>query len=146
MLEKYFFSLGIVNSLSLIIVFLLRKSRLDLVQRFGWIYLFLALPAAFGIYLSFHERKSSPYAIFLGIFIAFLIFEWIYDFALKLDFRENWAHNWPFLVPYLALYYAMNYGFVVMPWKSSVGWGIIMLVLFIIQLAANILSHGRTIA
>jgi hypothetical protein len=47
------------------------------------------------------------------------------------------------MVPYLGLYYAMNYGFVVMPWKTSLAWGLIMLGLFIVQIIANLRSHPK---
>jgi hypothetical protein len=70
--------------------------------------------------------------------------EWIYDFALKISFRENWGKNWMWLAPYLSFYYAMNYGFVVMPWKTSVVWGITMAGLFIIQIVMNLRSHPKT--
>lgn len=37
MMAPFFFVLGLVNSVCLIIVFVLRRRRLDLVQRFGWL-------------------------------------------------------------------------------------------------------------
>jgi hypothetical protein len=114
-LEAYFFILGLVNSVFLILLFLVRKNRLDLIYRFG----------------------------FLGIFLAFLLVEGLFDYALKINFRENWRKNWKWLVPYLGLYYAMNYGFVVMPWKTSLVWGLIMLGLFIVQIIANLRSHPK---
>ena len=77
------------------------------------------------------------------IFLAFLLLEWLFDFVLKINFRENWKKNWKSLVPYLGLYYATNYGFVVMPWKTSLIWGIIMLCLFIIQIIVNLRSHPK---
>lgn len=46
MLEVFFFILGLVNSVFLILIFLIRKNRLSLLQRFGQIYLLLAIPAA----------------------------------------------------------------------------------------------------
>ncbi|WP_169698982.1 hypothetical protein [Mesotoga infera] len=45
------------------------------------------------------------------------------------------------VVPYLGLYCAMNYGFVAMPWKTSLMWGVIMLGLFIIQSVVDLRSH-----
>jgi hypothetical protein len=68
------------------------------------------------------------------------------DFRLRLEdyFRENWKRNWKYVIPYLALYYAMNYGFVVMPWKTNLSWGIIMLGLFVIQIMANLRTHPKT--
>jgi len=143
MLEVFYFSLGIVNSLLLIVVFLIRKNQLLILKQIGWAYLLLAIPAVYGIILCIQEQKSIQYGIFLGIFIAFLAIEWLFDFVLKINFRENWKRNWKIITPYLSLYYAMNYGFIVMPWKTSLVWGIIMLLLFIIQVIANIRSHPR---
>jgi hypothetical protein len=31
-----FFALGVVNNVALLVVFILRKRRLDLIRRFGW--------------------------------------------------------------------------------------------------------------
>ena len=143
MLGLFFFILGLVNNVFLIFIFLIRKNRLALLRRIGWVYLLLAIPAVYGIFLVVHEQKTVRYGIFLGIFLAYLLLEWLYDYVLKIDFRENWRKNWKWLVPYLGLYYAMNYGFVVMPWKTSLIWGIIMLGLFIIQIIANLSSHPK---
>ena len=115
MLELFFFILGLVNNVFLIFIFLIRKNRLVILQRIGWIYLLLAIPAAYGIFLVQQEQKAIQYSIFLMIFLAFLLVEWLYDYVLKINFRENWRKNWKWVVPYLGLYYAMNYGFVVMP-------------------------------
>jgi len=143
MLEPFFFVLGLVNSVLLIFIFLIRKNRLDLLQRIGRVYLLLAIPAVYGIFLVFQEQKGVQYSIFLGIFLAFLALEWLFDYVLKINFRENWKQNWKWVLPYLALYYAMNYGFVVMPWKSSLLWGLVMLGLFIIQIITNLRSHPK---
>jgi len=143
MLEVFFFILGLANSVFLILIFLIRKNRLVILQRIGWGYLLLAIPATYGIFLVVQEQKTVRYAIFLVIFLAFLLLEWLFDFVLKINFRENWKKNWKSLVPYLGLYYAMNYGFVVMSWKTSLIWGIIMLCLFIIQIIVNLRSHPK---
>lgn len=142
-MELYFFILGLVNAIMLILIFAIRRKRLDLIQRFGWLYLLLSMPASFGIFLATQEHDSIRYIIFLGIFLIYLLFEWLLDHVLKLNFRENLKKNWMWMVPYLALYYAMNYGFIIMPWKSSVLWGIIMLVLFVVQIIANLRSHPK---
>jgi hypothetical protein len=140
-LESLFFILGLVNSLFLILIFLIRKNRFGLLQRIGWVYLLLAIPAFYGIFLVFYEQKTIQYSIFLGIFLVFLAIEWLFDYILKINFRVNWKQNWKMALPYLALYYAMNYGFVVMSWKTSLPWGLVMLVLFIIQIITNVRSH-----
>ncbi|MDD4923740.1 MAG: hypothetical protein PHF74_02750 [Dehalococcoidales bacterium] len=143
MLELLFFSLGILNNLFLIFIFLIRKNRLTLLKKIGWIYFLLALPAIYGIVLTAQAHQTIQYTIFLGIFLLFMLVEWLYDYVLKIDFRGNWKKNWKLLVPYLALYYAVNYGFIVMNWKVSMLWGIIMLVLFAIQLVTNLISHSK---
>jgi len=143
MLELFFFVLGIVNSALLIFIFLIRKNRIDLLQRIGWVYLLLVIPAVYGIFLVFQEQKAVQYGIFLGIFLAYLALEWLFDYVFKINFRENWKQNWIFVLPYLVLYYAMNYGFVVMPWKTHLPWGLVMLGLFIIQIITNLRSHPK---
>jgi hypothetical protein len=143
MLELYFFVLGLVNSVFLIFIFLIRKNRFVILQRIGWVYLLLAIPAAYGIILVAQEQKTIRYSVFLGIFLAFILLEWLLDHVFRINFRENWKRNWKWLVPYLGLYYAMNYGFVVMPWKTSLVWGLVMLCLFIIQIIANLRSHPK---
>jgi hypothetical protein len=137
--EQLFFGLGIANNLFLILIFLTRKAYgIAGLERIGKWYYLLAIPAVYGMVLVHREHKAVQYAIFLGIFLAFLSLEWAFDFAWKVPFRQNWA----LLTPYLCLYYAMNYGFVVMPWKTSLTRGIIMLGLFVIQMTANIATHG----
>jgi hypothetical protein len=143
MLELFFFILGLVNSVFLIFIFMIRKNRLALLQRIGRVYLLLAIPAIYGIILVVQEQKTVRYSIFLGIFLAYLLVEWLFDYVLKINFRENWKKNWKWLVPYLGLYYAMNYGFVVMPWKTYLPWGLVMLGLFIIQVITNLRSHPK---
>ena len=144
MLEPFYFALGLVNSGFLIFIFLIRKNHLALLQRIGWIYFLLAIPAIYAIFLVQQEQKSVRYTIFLGIFLAFLAIEALYDWILKIPFRENM--DWKLLVPYVALYISMNYGFVMMVWKydSLIG-GIIMLCLFVIQIAINLITHPQAI-
>jgi hypothetical protein len=142
-LEPFFFALGLVNSVVLIFIFLLRKNHLALLQRFGWVYFLLAIPAIYAIFLVQQEQKTPRYTVFLGIFLAFLAIEALYDWILKIPFREKM--DWKQLVPYVALYISSNYGFVVMTWKyySLVG-GIILLGLFAIQITANIVTHPES--
>ena len=144
MLEPFFFTLGLLNSGVLIFIFLIRKNHLAILHRIGWVYFFLAIPAIYAIFLVQQEQKAPQYTIFLGIFLAFLTIEALYDWILKIPFREKM--NWKQLVPYVALYISMNYGFVVMTWKYySVPYGVILLVLFIIQIIANIVTHPQVI-
>jgi hypothetical protein len=142
MLEPFFFALGLANNIFLIFIFLIRKNHLALLRRVGWAYFLLAIPAIYAIFLVWQEQKTTRYTVFLGIFLAFLAIEALYDWILKIQFRETM--NWKQLAPYVALYISMNYGFVVMTWKYySVPYGIILLVLLVVQIVANIVSHPR---
>jgi hypothetical protein len=140
MLEPFFFGLGLVNSVFLILIFLIRKTRLSLLRRIGWVYFVLAIPALYGIVLVQQEQKTAQYAIFLGIFLAFLAIEALYDWILKIPFRETM--DWRYLGPYVALYMAMNYGFVVMVWKNDLMEGMLLLGLLVVQIVANIATHS----
>ncbi|OQA13324.1 MAG: hypothetical protein BWY63_03511 [Chloroflexi bacterium ADurb.Bin360] len=142
MLEPFYFALGLANNALLIFIFLIRKKRFALLQKIGWVYLLLAIPAVYAILLVQQEQKSWRYTVFLGIFLAFLAIEALYDWILKISFRETM--NWKQLAPYVALYISMNYGFVVMVWRYD-SWtrGMLMLALFVIQIAANLSSHPR---
>ena len=138
MLEPLFFSLGLANNVLLIVIFWVRRKHdAATVRRTGAIYLLLAIPAIYAIYVVLRDREAVQYSVFLGIFLAYLALEGLYDFVLKIPFRQNWK----LLVPYLCLYYAMNYGFVVMVRKTSLAGGILMLALFIVQIITNALSH-----
>lgn len=145
MLEPFYFILGLINNGFLIFIFLIRKNYPVLLKKIGWLYFLLAIPAIYAIFLVQQEQKTPRFTIFLVIFLAFLAIEALYDWILKIPFREKM--DWKQLVPYVFLYISMNYGFVVMTWKYySVIFGVILLVLFIIQIIANILSHPRPAA
>jgi hypothetical protein len=140
MLEELFFFTGLVNSIYLICIFLVRKKEnLPLLQKVGGFYFLLAIPSIYGIFLVQVEQQSVQYSIFLGIFLLFLLLEGVYDFILKIPFRQNWI----LLTPYLILYFVMNYGFVIMVWKNNLWEGMTLLGLFIIQIIVNIWSHPR---
>ena len=140
MLEELFFFTGLVNSIYLICIFLVRKKEnLPLLQKVGGFYFLLAIPSIYGIFLIQVEQQSVQYSIFLGIFFLFLLLEGVYDFVLKIPFRQNWI----LLAPYLILYFVMNYGFVIMVWKNNLWEGMTLLGLFIIQIIVNIWSHPR---
>jgi hypothetical protein len=137
MVKNLFFATGVVNSFSLILIFILQESYLPIIQSYGWVYLLLGIPAIYLIFLTWKEPNAIQYIVFLGTFIAFLVIEGLFDFVLKLPFRNNWQ----LLTPYLVLYYAMNYGFIVIVWKNSRKRGFLMLILFVIQIIFNMITH-----
>ncbi len=139
MFESLFLIIGLLNNILLTTVFILRKKSMAILERFGWLYLLLSIPTLYATILVVQEQKPTAYLVFLGIFMAFLAVEGVFDHVLKIPFRQNWRY----LVPYLMLYYAAGYGFVVMVWKDSQTWGIVMLTLTIVQIVTNILTHRK---
>jgi len=137
MAQQWFFVLGVLNNIMLIGIFVLRRNHLALLQSYGWIYLLLVLPAIYTLFLVQREEFAAQLTVFLVIFLAFLVLEGVYEFILKIPFRDDWR----LLTPYIVLYLGMNYGFVVMSWKESRTNGIAMLILFVIQIIANTLTH-----
>lgn len=140
-LPGFFFWLGIANNVALITTFIIRGLNLSIIERFGWIYLLFAIPAAVGLILALQTPGSMQYIVFLLIFLAFLVIEALFDWVWKIPFRESM--DWRALVPYVALYVSSNYGFIVMSWRVSSIQGIAMLVLFVVQIGANLLTHPR---
>lgn len=141
MVEPLFLALGIANNLALLAVFVVRARRLDLLERFGWLYLLLAVPAVWCLVLAHQEHAPVQYTVFLAIYLAFLAVEGLYDWVLRIPFREH--VDWRLLGPYVALYVSSCYGFVVMVWKESPAAGAVVLALTVAQLLANALTHPR---
>ena len=104
MLEPLFFSVGVVNGVALTVIFVLRERRLDLVRQFGYLYLLLAIPAAYGIVLVLQEEKPAQYAIFLSIFLAFLAIEALTTGSSRSPSGSTWTgarwcRTWPCTSP-----------------------------------------------
>ena len=137
MARQFYFLLGLVNSIILIFIFLLRAKSIEYLQLYGWVYCLLAVPALYLFFDVGSDQNAVQYRVFLGIFLAFLALECILEFILKVPFRDNWK----LLTPYLVLYYAMNYGFIVMVWNDSRSQGLIMLALFVVQIISNLVTH-----
>ena len=141
MLVPVFVALGVVNAVALLVVFALRWRRLDLVERYGWLYLLLVVPAVWAMVLALREGAPWQYLVFLVIYVGFLAIEWLCDWVLRIPFRER--SDWRLLVPYVGLYVSSSYGFLVMTWRESVPWGVVILALTLAQFAANAATHPR---
>jgi Ca2+/Na+ antiporter len=79
MLEPFYFALGLVNSGFLIFIFLIRKNHLDLLQRIGWVYFLLAIPAIYAIFLVKQEHRKYRHACLIHT----------RKMPAKLDFRRS---------------------------------------------------------
>ena len=143
MLKTILIIWGFFQNLLLILIFYLRfkgyEKNKDLIRKIGYFYLGLAPFAIIVWVLSVTNQRPSSNGIFCAIFLIYLAIEALLDFILKIEFRSIWY----LLIPYLILYYIVNYGIVVMIWAEDSNWGIVMLVLWIIQLIVNGISHRK---
>jgi len=143
MLQTLLIIWGLLNNLLLILIFYLRfkgyEKNQELIRKIGYIYLGLAPFAIIVWILSVINQRPSSNGIFCAIFLIYIAIEALFDFILKIEFRSIWY----LLIPYLILYYIINYGIVVMIWAESQPWGIVLLVLWIIQLIVNAISHRK---
>jgi len=132
---------GLLHNILLILIFFLRfkgfEKNKDKIQKIGYFYLGLTPFAIIVWILSVMNERPSSNGIFCAIFLIYIGLEALFDFILKIDFRSIWY----LAIPYICLYYIVNYGIAVMIWAESQPWGIAILVLWLIQLIVNLISH-----
>lgn len=139
MFEPLLFALGIIINLAFTLIFFLtKKQRLDLVRPLGIILFSITLPGVVSLMiLMIIEGVRIGFIVFSVFILSFLVIEILYDYVLKLEFRSDKK----LLIPYLILYYAMNYALIAMNWSVNLALGIVVLILFIVQLTFNIAKH-----
>ena len=136
--DLIFVILGLYHNLMLIALFYSRRNRIELMTLIGKAYLILMLPGSIGILIwAILLDFRWGYLLLLVIIILYLLVEITYDYVL----RWNWRKNWKQATPYLAFYYVANYAIVVLNWENSTIWGILLLILFVIQLVVNFWAH-----
>jgi len=143
MLKTLLIVWGLLHNLFLILIFYLRFKGFEkneiLIKKIGYFYIGLAPFAIIVWVLSVTNQRPSSNVIFCALFLIYLGLEVLLDFILKIDFRTIWY----LLIPYLILYYIINYGITMMVWAEDLTWGIVLLVLWIIQLIINAISHRK---
>ncbi|MHA1727306.1 MAG: hypothetical protein ACTSWY_01080 [Promethearchaeota archaeon] len=113
---------------------------MKLVRIVGITFLSISLPIAIILLtIMIIEEVILNYIVFAILILLYILLEILYDYILKIEFRTNWK----LLLPYLILYYATCYGLIVMNWSGNIAFGIIILILCVIQLIFNILTHVK---
>ncbi len=91
-----------VMQVCLIVLFAIRKSNLDLIMKYGWIFYLLSIPAVIvGLIML---RSGKDWSFWLG---GFLFLVWaILGYVVEYRFGIQWRNPvvWSVLVPYVLLY------------------------------------------
>lgn len=105
-LDKYdtlFVVWAFVLQICLIVLFTIRKSNLDLILQYGWVFYLLCIPAVIVSVLMLRGGKEWSFWAGGFIFLIWAIFALIVEYGLKL---HQWRNPiiWSILVPYVVLY------------------------------------------
>lgn len=105
-LDKYdstFVIWAFVLQICLIVLFAIRKSNLELILKYGWVFYLLCIPAVIVSVLMLRAGKDWSFWIGGFIFLVWAIFGLFVEYGLGL---HQWRNPiiWSVLVPYVVLY------------------------------------------
>lgn len=105
-LDKYdstFVIWAFVLQICLIVLFAIRKSNLELILQYGWVFYLLCIPAVIVSVLMLRAGKDWSFWIGGFIFLVWAIFGLLIEYGLGL---HQWRNPiiWSVLVPYVVLY------------------------------------------
>jgi hypothetical protein len=123
----------------LIALFAIRKTNLDLILQYGWVFYLLSVPAVMVSIIVL--RAGKPYSFWLGgfIFLVWAIFGYIIEYQLGIKWRDPLVLS--ILIPYVLLYLGtiMFYWFPLGILSRPLWY--IYAVLFVISTYLNVTSH-----
>jgi hypothetical protein len=91
-----------VMQICLIVLFVIRKSNLDLILKYGWIFYLLSIPAIIVSIIMLRGGKDWSFWIGGFIFLVWAIFGIVIEYQLGIKWRNPVV--WSILVPYVMLY------------------------------------------
>jgi hypothetical protein len=91
-----------ILQICLIVFFAIRKSNLELILMYGWIFYLLCIPAVIVSILMLRGGKEWSFWIGGFIFLLWAIFGLIVEYGFRIQWRDPIV--WPILVPYVVLY------------------------------------------
>lgn len=91
-----------VFQICLIVLFAIRKSNLDLILQYGWVFYLLCIPAVIVSILMLRGGKEWSFWVGGFIFLVWAIFGLIVEYVFRIQWRNPIV--WPIFIPYVALY------------------------------------------
>ena len=86
----------------LIALFAIRKSNLDLILKYGWIFYLLCIPALVISIVMLRGGKPSSFWLAGFIFLVWAILGFTAEYVFKIQWRSPIV--WPVFIPYVLLY------------------------------------------
>ena len=128
-----------VFQICLIVLFAIRKSNLDLILQYGWVFYLLCIPAVIVSILMLRGGKEWSFWVGGFIFLVWAIFGLIVEYVFRIQWRNPIV--WSIFIPYVVLYLGtiMFYWFPVGILSRS--FWFVYAVLFALSTYLNITSH-----
>jgi hypothetical protein len=86
----------------LVLLFLIRKTNLELILRHGWVFYLLCIPAVIVSFLMIHGGKPLTFSVAGFIFVGWAVLGITIEYIFKIPWRNPIV--WPVFVPYVLLY------------------------------------------
>jgi hypothetical protein len=84
------------------VLFAIRKTNLDLILQYGWVFYLLCIPAVIVSIIMVKNGKSWSFWIGGFIFLLWAVFGLIIEYGFKIQWRT--PIFWPVFIPYVVLY------------------------------------------
>jgi hypothetical protein len=91
-----------VMQICLIVLFAIRKSNIELVVQYGWIFYLLCIPAIIVSIIMLRAGKDWSFWVGGFIFLVWAIFGYVVEYRFGIKWRNPVV--WAILVPYVLLY------------------------------------------
>jgi hypothetical protein len=139
-LDTVFVASAFLFEIALTVHFGVRKWRLDIAVRYGWIFYALGVPAA--VASAFLLFGGKPWTLWAGgvLFLAWAAFGFAVEYVVGVQWRA--PIRWSVFIPYVVLYLATTMFYW---WPLALVWKPLWYVfaaLFLISTALNAISHN----
>lgn len=100
--DVLFVTWAFVLQVCLIVLFAIRKTNLDLILKYGWVFYLLCIPALIVSFIMI--RGGKPFSFWLAgfIFLIWAILGLTVEYVFKIQWRD--PIYWPIFIPYVLLY------------------------------------------
>ncbi len=103
--------------------------KVKLVGWLGWLSALIILPLAYLLLPAVQENRPPLYFLWLGLMLAFALFELIADDILKVDLRTKKSR----LIPYVVFFFAASGGLLGLASQAGTVWTVVAVILYLVM-------------